>query len=309
MNKERSKHVYIRTKKVPRKQEEKMPVVIKQQSKPVEKPRLKPTVEKVAEPVKVEEVTPAKEEPLVPSVIVEETVIAVVPKPVAPLTERGKLRETLFKKFMDALEVRHKIEVTAVFKNHKSTVKRRDLGDESGIDQFIIEKEVLGVHPAQFMRHYGDMVKSIKGSTLCKRVDILHQEKDEHGEVDIYASHIKSPTRLISGRIFVDAKYMWHDKNIVIMSSHGNSHYKDQYLGRSDLDGFTLAFCNITGLLFTPMVDPSDSQKVIGTNMVFVSESDFGGNVPKWITQKFAPSSLSEFCEEAAVNARSISLE
>jgi hypothetical protein len=63
-----------------------------------------------------------------------------------------------------------------------------------------------------------------------------------------------------------------------------------------------LAFCNISGLKFAPITDSAGT--VVGTSLVFVSESDFGGSVPKWITQKFAPSALNDFMEETVANIR-----
>jgi len=63
-----------------------------------------------------------------------------------------------------------------------------------------------------------------------------------------------------------------------------------------------LAFCNISGLKFTPITDYAGS--IIGTSVVFVSESDFAGSIPKWITQKFAPPALNDYLEETVVNIK-----
>ena len=41
-----------------------------------------------------------------------------------------------------------------------------------------------------------------------------------------------------------------------------------------------------------------DPNKVIGTKITFVNESDFGGSFPKWIIQKFSPPGLNDFYED-----------
>ena len=43
---------------------------------------------------------------------------------------------------------------------------------------------------------------------------------------------------------------------------------------------------------------------VIGTKIFFVNESDFGGSVPKWLTQKFAPSALNDYYTDVIEAAR-----
>ena len=60
----------------------------------------------------------------------------------------------------------------------------------------------------------------------------------------------------------------------------------------------------MAGHLFEPLYDPLDCKKVIGTSVVFVSESDFGGSVPKWLIQKLAPQGLSDFYEDLVVDVR-----
>lgn len=93
-----------------------------------------------------------------------------------------------------------------------------------------MDKEVLGVSPEDFMRQYEDMQKAVVGNSLCKRLDMLGLEHDELGPIQIYASHVNSPTRLISDRAFVDAKYMWPAENLILMSSHGNEKVREQVL-------------------------------------------------------------------------------
>lgn len=37
---------------------------------------------------------------------------------------------------------------------------------------------------------------------------------------------------------------------------------------------------------------------IIGTRVVFLNESDFGGSMPKWFLQKFTPFGVHEFYED-----------
>ena len=43
---------------------------------------------------------------------------------------------------------------------------------------------------------------------------------------------------------------------------------------------------------------------IVGTSTTFVSETDFGGSVPKWIIRKFAPQGHYEFCDELVQAAK-----
>ena len=117
---------------------------------------------------------------------------------------------------------------------------------------------MLGLTPAQFMQHYEDMRLAVVGSTLCKKLELLNTEHDEVGPIQVYASHVNSPTRLISDRAFVDAKYMWPDDNLIVMASAGNEQIKEEFLSRPEQKGLIVSLCVISGLKLFPMTEPSN---------------------------------------------------
>ncbi len=55
---------------------------------------------------------------------------------------------------------------------------------------------------------------------------------------------------------------------------------------------YSIAHCNISGFKFAPVYDTQDANLIVGTSVVFMSESDFGGSMPKWFIQKFTPGGL-----------------
>lgn len=67
-----------------------------------------------------------------------------------------------------------------------------------------------------------------------------------------------------------------------------------------------LEFANniLTGYKFKPIYSTEVPGKVVGTHLVFASESDFGGSVPKILMQKVAPKALHELIEEVVKLAR-----
>ena len=62
------------------------------------------------------------------------------------------------------------------------------------------------------------------------------------------------------------------------------------------MKGMTIAVCNISGFKFYPIFD--ESGEVIGTKVVFLSESDFGGALPKWFTSHFTPKGIHDFYDD-----------
>jgi hypothetical protein len=65
-----------------------------------------------------------------------------------------------------------------------------------------------------------------------------------------------------------------------------------------------LAITALSGHYFEPLYDPLDCKKIIGTSVVFVNESDFGGSVPKYLTQKMAGPGISDFYEDLLKDIR-----
>lgn len=90
------------------------------------------------------------------------------------------------------------------------------------------------------------MKEANKNTRSCKRIDIIHVEKDSDCEIEIFANLVLSPTMLIAGRLFIDAKYLFRSENLVIMSSRGNQKYAQDYMNSTDLEGHTLASCVIS---------------------------------------------------------------
>ena len=106
------------------------------------------------------------------------------------------------------------------------------------------------------------------------------------------------PTILVSGRIFVTAKYLWPEKSVCITSSECTESFVSDYFKAGKDEGKQLATTALSGHYFEPLFDPLDCKKVIGTSIVFANESDFGGSIPKWITQKMAPGGINDYYED-----------
>ena len=83
----------------------------------------------------------------------------------------------------------------------------------------------------------------------------------------------------------IDAKYIFPSENMVIVSSHGCEKERQEYYETHDLEGIELAVNNISAFKFFPIYEiPGDpTSKVVGTQTIFVNESDFGGSIPKWL--------------------------
>ena len=115
---------------------------------------------------------------------------------------------------------------------------------------------------------------------------------------------------LINGRIFVDAKYLFpnpekHDY-MLISSSNGNEEIRDEYMSSKELGGLTVAHQLLSGHWIKPIYD--NQQNIIGTSAFFVSESSFGGAVPKWIINKFAPPAIIQYYDDIVKAAKNIVL-
>jgi hypothetical protein len=66
-----------------------------------------------------------------------------------------------------------------------------------------------------------------------------------------------------------------------------------------------LASDNISAFKYYPLYEDDDpTKKVIGTLSIVVNESDFGGAVPKWLVQKFFPSSFHDMFEDVVQGAK-----
>lgn len=60
------------------------------------------------------------------------------------------------------------------------------------------------------MKIFESIKEATKVNRRTKKVDLITvEEEKEFGKIEVYASHVLSPTVLISGRYFVDAKYLF----------------------------------------------------------------------------------------------------
>lgn len=134
------------------------------------------------------------------------------------MKERIAFKQYLYDKFQEVIETREQYPIIKEFKNKNCTVRRRPM---SGVvDLFIVERIDYGVTPEPFVEMQKDVRDFLSANKLCMGVDMLHQMTSGPLEgVQIYAMKIKSPSFLVADRLFIDAKYLWCDENLVIVSS------------------------------------------------------------------------------------------
>ena len=188
---------------------------------------------------------------------------------------------------MEVIETRHLYPIVKEYKASNCTIRRRPMGGQTGIDLFILERVDYGMTP----KCYTDFQVTIRdfctANRLVKGVDIIEAIDDPAiiKNYELFAMFLKTPTFLISDRIMIDAKYVWKDRCVVIVSSLGCEKERDEYLRTHDLKGLELAVNVISAMKFIPVYkDPEDeTSEIIGTRTIFASESDFGGSVPKWV--------------------------
>jgi hypothetical protein len=182
------------------------------------------------------------------------------------------------------------------------TVRRRAV--ESGIDQFILERTDVGVMPWQFISLLRKQEYFVKTSKRSKHFEMLAEEYvgDMTEPIEIFCSILKSPTILISDRTFIDAKYIWPDDSIAIMSSQGLEDFRDEYIAKSGIKDATFGNDLLTAFKFEPLLDNEGVPQ--GTKTIFVSWSDFGGSVPKSLVQRVAPKEICFFYDEIVQAAK-----
>lgn len=143
--------------------------------------------------------------------------------------ERQILRETLYQKFLEVYERRleYPVELEVKRKNESTVTVRRQGHTESGIDMFILERTDLGVLPHQFMALLQHQENFIKCNKRCRNFEILAVEEEPYLEsqsasggsgIEVFVTLIKSPTILVSDRLFIDAKYLWDKECVSILS-------------------------------------------------------------------------------------------
>jgi hypothetical protein len=147
-----------------------------------------------------------------------------------------------------------------------------------------------------------------KANRLVSGIDVIEAIDDPAiiKNYELYAMFIKSPTFLIADRVMIDAKYVWKEDCVVIVSSLGCEPEMEEYCRTHDLKGLELAQNILSAMKFFPIyeVPEDETSRIIGTRTIFVNESDFGGSVPKWLVQKFLPKSIHEMYDDVVVTTR-----
>ncbi len=87
---------------------------------------------------------------------------------------------------------------------------------------------------------------------------------------------------LVSDRIFIDAKFLWNDEFVSISSGLGLESFKRDYIDKHGLETKNIEFARniLSGFKFSHVYD-QQTKNLTGTHILFLSESDFGGSVPK----------------------------
>ncbi len=61
---------------------------------------------------------------------------------------------------------------------------------------------------------------------------------------------------------------------------------------------YIVAMTHISGYQFNPVYDEQDPTKVIGTQVIQLAESSFGGGMPQWMVRKGQPKGMIEGYEK-----------
>jgi hypothetical protein len=89
---------------------------------------------------------------------------------------------------------------------------------------FIIERTDMGVTPQQILKVLNHIKNITKANKHLKECDVIEEIDLGDGDpvVQIYSSVIKPPSAFIAERLFIDAKYIWTQEMMCLMSSQGN---------------------------------------------------------------------------------------
>jgi hypothetical protein len=116
----------------------------------------------------------------------------------------------------------------------QTLLRKRVLNGDENQTQVLLEKWVRGIKPVEFLKLFETIEETqTQWNEHCKRCDLILREEDERDQVDIFATHIKSPGFFLAGRVFVDARYLLRDPKkdqyIAIFSSNGNEDIASEY--------------------------------------------------------------------------------
>ena len=136
------------------------------------------------------------------------------------------------------------------------------------------------------------MLKSSKPVFKC---DLISEEHfgDSRETVETYAAHFKPP--FMEPRLILNSKYWIPSENIVLIASEGNEEIRDQYIKDHNIEvgkNYIVSVTFISGYQFTPIYDDKDPSKIVGTHVIQVAESNFGGNMPGWMVRKGQPKGM-----------------
>ena len=145
--------------------------------------------------------------------------------------------------------------------------------------------------PLQFFKVFETLVDTQpQWNTNIKKCEHLCYEDS----VQIYTALIQMPTRFLNDRVFIDAKYTFAEpakqEYMGITSSQGNEKLMEEYKSTHDISNVTFAYCTLSGQFYSPIYDARN--RIIGTKSYLLNDSSFGGNVPQWMIQKFAPQKI-----------------
>ena len=101
---------------------------------------------------------------------------------------------------------------------------------------------------------------------------------------------------------------MWEAEKVIVMSSVGNEAVREEYRKAhpKEAASWVDAINYMSGMRFSAIYDSKDPTKVIGIHSFFVSQSDFGGSVPKWLVNKMAAKGVHEFFDACITGASNV---
>ena len=182
-------------------------------------------------------------------------------------------------------------------------LRRKENGviEGSNADLLIFERTDMGVTPDDFMSRMEKIEEFLKSSKPVFRCDLISTEKlDSPGETaETYGAHFKIP--FMENRLILNTKYWIPEENLVIISGEGNKDIREKYMNENNIQegkDYIVAITYISGYQFNPVYDEHDQTKVIGTHVIQLAESSFGGGMPQWMVRKGQPKGMIEGYEK-----------
>lgn len=101
----------------------------------------------------------------------------------------------------------------------------------------------------------------------------------------------------LDGRLMINTKYWLPNEHIILIASEGNEAYKRAFLSEKGLTegkDFVLAWVFLGANKFLPIYDPKDPSKIIGTQTIWIDESNMHLAAPKWMMRSKQAQSMTE---------------